>query len=135
MEKFTWEDAKYPCLGISINGEIVCFSSYGEGHTVDKIENYYSKTWKMKDFAPYVKSEITTMENKVYQYMIDNKLNRLYLDEWLPNELYKFANKIGTNIDRYKGIEFMSITKPSGGAGMGASPASVTICMLKDISK
>jgi len=76
--------------------------------------------------------------SKVYQYMIDNKLNRLYLDEWLPNELgelYKFANKTGDSVNKYKGIEFISITKPSGGAGMGAYPKSVTICMLKDISK
>jgi len=56
MERFTWEDAEYPCLGISVDGEIVCFSEYGKGHTVARgNENFYSALWKMKNFAPYVK--------------------------------------------------------------------------------
>jgi len=26
MKKFNWEDAEYPCFGISDNRKIVCFS-------------------------------------------------------------------------------------------------------------
>jgi len=61
MEKFHWGNAEYPCLGIDINGRIVCFSSYGKGHTISEdSENYYSTMWRMKDFAPYVKAKEKT---------------------------------------------------------------------------
>jgi len=51
MEEFDWKEAKYPCLGISDNETIVCFSSYKVGHNIKNL--YCSDNWIMDLFKPY----------------------------------------------------------------------------------
>ena len=52
MKEFNWKTAEYPCLGISKDGQIVCFSSHGTGHAVDDIPEC-STSWIMSRFKPY----------------------------------------------------------------------------------
>jgi len=50
-EEFDWKNAKYPCLGINLYGDIIRFSSYGVGHSVDL--TYEGLEWDMNYFKPY----------------------------------------------------------------------------------
>jgi hypothetical protein len=50
--EFNWETAEYPYLGITEDDSIVCFSSYGCGHTTEDDDNIwkrgtYSDNWNM----------------------------------------------------------------------------------------
>jgi len=60
MEDFNWGTTEYPCLGVSNDGLVICFSSYGIGHIVEQGSTkmpygFFNDSWAMVKFKPYEK--------------------------------------------------------------------------------
>ncbi len=53
---------KFPCLGVSDNGQVVLFVSDSQGTRVDD-KIYYSETWNMRCFTPLPSTESITLSN------------------------------------------------------------------------
>ena len=98
MEEFDWKEAKYPCLGIADNGEIVCFSAYKIGHLVSRSDiadriGYYSRGWGMDSFKPYTKPEERI---KLWFWEYKNRAENnwcMYTRRLSEKEAKKFNNK------------------------------------------
>ena len=75
----------------------------------------------------------------LFNYMLNNKINRLILDPWDNNSTTLYLNdlvaskKIGEV--KYKKNVFYIDYKPGGGVGMGEYPSTYTIFCLKRFKK
>lgn len=108
-KEFNWETAEYPCLGVDVSGLIICFSSFGVGHTVTNVSNDYydySDKWVMGRFKPYTPPKPKT---KLWYWELLDPSGGWFMCEWRMSEHDVQVKFIGHQIRKLEALGFIEV--------------------------